>query len=565
MSDLGCDVLVVGTGATGLVAAIAARTFGLDVLVVEKARLIGGTSALSGGWLWVPCSSLARRAGLRDSADRVREYLRHEIGDGWDRERIDAFLASGPEMVEFVERVTPVRFRLGLEYPDYHPNFPGGLAGGRAICPLPFDGRKLGNHLADLRTPPREMTLYGLKVGSGPDFHHFFNARRSWRSALYVARRVLRHSRDRLLHGRDLVLVSGNALVAGLMTAVYELGIPIRLETSIIGVSIDHGRVAGAMLSANGEARAVTVRKGVVLACGGFAHDDALRYRLFPRSLQDSADLSLTAEGATGDGVRIGESAGGYVDSATVSAAAWMPVSHVHYRDGTSALYPHSYERGKPGVICVDTRGQRFANESDSYHDLVSAMIRTADTAPRAYLVADCRFVRRYGLGIVRPFPFPVRRYVKSGYLKRARTLADLAQQIGVAPDALAQTVADFNRYAKLGVDPLFGRGENAYNRYQGDPAHGPNPCLAPIERAPYYAVELQAGNLGTFMGLRTDGVGNVLDERHKPIRGLYAVGNDMESIFHGHYPGPGANLGPGMTFAYRCARHLAARGRKCG
>jgi len=239
-----------------------------------------------------------------------------------------------------------------------------------------------------------------------------------------------------------------------------------------------------------------------------------------------------------------------------------MPVSRVRYSDGSEGTFPHSYERGKPGVIAVTAAGVRFANESNSYHDVVQALIATQVNGQpvSAFLVCDHRFVQCYGLGIAKPFPLPLGPYLRSGYLLRAGTLDSLAEKAGIAPQALERTVAGFNANAVLGQDPEFGRGINAYNAYQGDPANLPNPCLAPILRAPFYCVKIVPGDLGTFMGIVTNAHANVLAPNGTPIKGLYAVGNDMASIFGGHYPGPGSNIGPAMTFGYLCAQHMAGQ-----
>ncbi|MES2972174.1 MAG: FAD-dependent oxidoreductase [Pseudomonadota bacterium] len=562
-----CDVLVIGAGAAGLTTAITARKLGLDVLVVEKEPVFGGTTALSGGWLWVPCSSHAVKAGIADSLDSAREYLRSELGASYDAAKVDAYLENAPRMVDFLERETAVRFMLGPTYPDYHPDQPGGRAAGRAICAMPFDGLELGADLARLRPPVREMTLYGLKVGSGPDFHHFLNARRSLRSAWYVMRRIARHAADVMRHGRDVLLMSGNALAARLARSALDLGIPLWLDAPAVELLQDTGadgtvQVRGAIVRLKGRPVHVSARCGVVCAGGGFPHDMARRQQLFAHKPAAGEHYSLAAPGSTGDGLRLAESAGGYVDASFVAAAPWMPVSRVPYADGSSGTFPHSYERGKPGVMAVTASGTRFANESNSYHDVVQALIATqAGGRPvHAFLVCDHRFVQRYGLGIAKPFPLPLRPYLRSGYLQRAGTLAALAGKAGIVPEALERTVAEFNANAALGTDPAFGRGVNAYNAYQGDPAHRPNPCLAPIVQPPFYCVKIVPGDLGTFMGIVTNAHGGVLNRNGTPIEGLFAVGNDMASLFAGHYPGPGSNLGPAMTFGYLCARYMAGR-----
>ena len=555
-----CDVLVIGSGAGGLTAAVTAGTLGLDVLVVEKDPWFGGTSAVSGGWLWIPCNPPAVRAGVDDSLDNARTYLKHETGNRYDEERIEAFLRNGPAMVEFFQTHTDVAFTLGRAYPDYHPDVPGSLPGGRAICAEAFDGRRLGDRLSQLRPPVRELTLFGLKVGSDPDFQHFFNARRSPRSAWYVARRIASHLREVIVYGRDVRLMNGNALIGRLAASAFSLNIPIWTASPVTALLVETGHVIGATArTASGDVK-IIARRGVVCATGGFPHDPVRRDRLFPHDPAATGHSSLAAAGDTGDGLRMAEAAGAVVEENCSSPAAWMPVSRVPRADGTFGIYPHSFERGKPGVIAVTSTGVRFANESNSYHDVVEAMLRVLakDAGTRFFLVCDDRFIKRYGLGIAKPFPIPLRPYLRSGYLHRGRTIGELATSAGIDRSRLADTVARFNSFARDGVDPQFGRGRNAYNLYQGDAGHGPNPCLAPIETPPFYGVRILPGDLGTFAGLRTNGRAQVLDRDGSVIPGLYAAGTDMTSIFAGSYPGPGANLGPAMTFGFVCARHMA-------
>ncbi|HSQ04990.1 MAG TPA: FAD-dependent oxidoreductase, partial [Burkholderiales bacterium] len=272
-----CDVLVIGSGAGGLAAAVTAGKLGLDALVVEKDAWFGGTTAYSGGWLWIPCNPLAVRAGVQDSLDRARTYLRHEVGDRYDEERIDAFLQNGPAMVEFFQTQTDVRFALGNTYPDYHPDTPGALPGGRSIYAESYDGLLLGNRLSQLRPQVPEMTLFGLKVGSGPDFRHFFNARRSPKSALYVAGRIASHARDVLFHGRDVRLMNGNALIGRLATSAFKSNIPIWLSSPVTRLLVEEGKVIGAIAQRSiGEVK-IIARRGVVCAAGGFPNDPARR------------------------------------------------------------------------------------------------------------------------------------------------------------------------------------------------------------------------------------------------------------------------------------------------
>lgn len=555
-----CDVLVIGSGAGGLAAAITAKKRGLDVLLIEKDPWLGGTTALSGGWLWIPCNPLAQRAGVADSPDKARLYLKHELGDRYDEARVNAFLEASPGMVDFFERETAVKFFLGSDYPDYHPAAPGALPGGRAVCAEPFDGRELGETLRHLKPPPRELTLFGIKVGSGPDFRHFANAQRSLRSALYVAKRVLVHFMQVAAYGRDMTLMSGSALVGRLLRTALDLDVRILRSTAATELILTDGRVTGAIAVESGTPFTISARCGVVSAAGGFPHDVARRKKLFQQSTASGEYYSLASRGNTGDGLRMAEAAGAAVEESFANPAAWMPVSRVPYPDGTFGIYPHTFDRGKPGVIAVSTDGKRFVNEGDSYHDVGEAMIRArpARDDRAAFLVCDKAAIRRYGLGMAKPFPVPLTPYLRSGYLKRGATLEELAKQTGMEPHTLSHTVRKFNAAAQEGRDPEFGRGGNAYNVYQGDRAIKPSPCVAPIERPPYYAVKIYPGDLGTFAGLRTDEHARVLTAGGAAVPGLYAAGTDMASIFGGYYPGPGINLGPAMTFGYIAARHIA-------
>jgi succinate dehydrogenase/fumarate reductase flavoprotein subunit len=558
--DVVCDVLVIGSGAGGLAAAVTAGTFGLDVIVAEKDHWFGGTTALSGGWLWIPCNPLAVQAGVDDSLERARTYLRHEVGSRYVPERIEAFLQHGPAMVDFFHTRTDVRFVLGPAYPDYHPDAPGGTSGGRAICAAPYDGLQLGAMLAQLRPPVREMTLFGLKVGSGPDFAHFFRARRSPRSAWYVARRIGSHLRDVALYGRDVMLMNGNALVGRLAASAVKAHVSLRLQCAATELVVEAGCVVGAVVRQPGGTVKVRARRGVVCAAGGFPQDLQLRRRLYPHAAGPDDHRSLAVDTDTGDGVRLAVSVGATLESDVENAGAWMPVSRVPRPDGSVGTYPHSFDRGKPGAILVTSRGQRFANESDSYHDVVALMVRILAAEPDTtfHIVCDSAFIARYGLGMAKPFPLPRGSHLRSGYLRRGDTVEALAAQAGIDPAGLAETVSRFNHFAREGRDADFGRGRNAYNVHQGD-AERPNPCLAPIVKPPFYGVRVLPGDVGTFAGLRTNGKAQVLAADGSAIRGLYAAGSDLSSIFGGSYPGPGTNLGPAMTFGYLGAMHMAA------
>lgn len=554
------DVVVVGSGAAGLTAALTARKLGLSVLVVEKEPLFGGTSARSGGWLWIPANPLALREGVADNIEDARTYLRSEAGNHFDSEKVDAFLRNGPEMVSFLERETAVRFFLSREFPDYHPHGPGGASGGRSIGTQPFDARELGLRVAQLRRPLQETTFLGMSIGSGTEIRHFFNMTRSVLSAAYVARILVRYGRDLVRHGRGMRVTNGNALIARLAKTAFDLDIPVWVSTPVIGLVRKNGGVRGVTVERDGRSIEIEATRGVVLAAGGFSHDGKRTQTHYPQFGRRANHLSPTAPGATGDGLRLGESAGGWVDRSLANPAAWAPVSIVKRRDGSEGLFPHFVDRPKPGIIAVSKMGRRFVNEANSYHDFVIAMLRECAQSDEdaAYLICDHKAIRRYGMGFAKPFPVPILHHIRSSYLMRARTIEGLAGQIGVDPAKLGQTIAEYNSHARRGEDPLFGKGSTAYNRFLGDPEHKPNPCVAPIERGPFYAVKVLPADIGTYAGMKTDRHARVLDADGRPVVGLYAVGNDAASIMGGNYPGGGITLGPGMTFGYIAARHLA-------
>ncbi len=555
-----CDVLVVGSGAAGMAAAITARHRGLDVLIAEKEPQFGGTTARSGGWLWIPRTSLARAWGIVEEPEAARTYLRHQAGNSFDAARVDAFLRAGPEAVDFFTTETAVRFDMPLVFPDYHAEAPGGAQGGRSMVARPFDGRELGDSINKLGAPLPELTIFGIMLGSGKDIVHFMRATKSFASAVYVARRLGRHLLDVLRYGRGMTLTNGNALAGRLAKSAFDLNIPMWLSSPVRELIMDADAVRGGLVEKDGKPVRVIARHGVVLACGGFPHDIARRKALFPHAPTGMEHYSPGPAGNTGDGLRMAEAAGGRIDDTLPNAAAWVPVSLPVRRDGSTGVMPHFIDRAKPGVIAVNRDGKRFANEADSYHDFVQQMMKSANPGEElaAFLICDHRTLRKYGLGCVPPFPMPIGRYVRSGYLMRGRTLADLAASAGIDAKGLEATVAQCNATAAEGRDPVFGKGTRAYNRFQGDALHGPNPCLAPIERGPFFAIKMVVGDLGTYAGIETDACSRVLRADGSPIRGLYAAGNDIASIMGGNYPGAGITLGPALTFGYIAARHIA-------
>jgi len=550
--ELECDVLVAGSGAGGLAAAVAARKLGLEVIVAEKEALYGGTTARSGGWLWIPNHPMQASIGIRDSLEEASTYLLHEAGEKYDPDRVNAFLTAGPRMVEWFQRETAVKFDASATFSDYHPDAPGGKAGGRSIVAAAFDGRELGPLLEKLRPPLPELTVFGVMIGSGVELTHFMRWSKSLASALFVARRLLGHGVAMLVHGRGVRLTNGNALAGRLLKSALDCGVQLWHSTPVVELLREHGVVRGAVLKKDGREVRVSARKGVVLACGGFPQDEERKKRLFAHA----GHQSPAPPGNTGDGLRLAQGAGGRIDESLPNAAAWVPVSRVPREDGTFGLFPHFIDRAKPGVIAVTRKGLRFVNEGNSYHDFIQALFAQGETT--AWLVTDHRAIRAYGLGFVKPRPLSLGTHLKSGYLHKGESVAELANACAIDAAAMQKTVDDYNANAKSGTDPIFRKGSTAYNRFYGDPEITPNPCVAPIVDGPFYAVQVHVGDLGTYAGLSTNGSAQVLDEDRKPIPGLYAVGNDALSIMGGNYPGPGITLGPAMTFGWIAARHMA-------
>ncbi len=555
-----CDVLVAGSGAGGLAAAITAAQHGLEVVVTEKEPLFGGTTAYSAGGIWIPCSSHARRAGVSDSADAALRYLEQEVGGQLDRAKARAYLAACAEMLDFIERHTSVRFTLMTAWSDYHPDLPGASAGGRSLVPEPFDGRLLGEHFRSLRPPLATMMLFGGMSVGRTDIPHLLNVTRSPRSALHVARLLGRYGVDRMRWPRGTRLTNGNSLVAQLAKWLFDRGVPLWLGSPLVKLVRAEGRVTGAIVRRDGTEIEVAARRGVVLACGGFPRDGDMRLEHYRHVAAGKNHVPLAPSGNTGDGIRAARGVGAAFTAEYSQPAAWTPVSLVPQPDGTAIPYPHFIDRCKPGYIAVDRRGRRFANEADSYHDFMPRLFDACreDRTVEAFLVSDHRAIRRYGIGVAPPAPGRLGPYLRSGYLARAETPEALARALGIDPAGFVAQLERYNRSAERGEDPEFGKGTNAYHRFGGDPSHSPNPNIAPIVTPPYYAVRLVPGDLGTFIGLSTDPLARVLDVNERPIPGLYAVGNDQASVMGGTYPGAGITIGPAMTFGYIAARDLA-------
>lgn len=558
-----CDILVIGSGAAGLAAAVTASVRGLRVIVSEHADYFGGASAISGGEVWVPMNRQA--AGSRhDCSSAVLDYLRHAIGDCFDASRVRAYVNRAAEALAFLEDHSHVEYEL-LEYAvDYFSELPGATSGLRSLGAKPFDGRLLREHFQTIRPPlPVSMILGGMALGR-EDIPHFAKATRSLGSAAFVSNMMLHHVRDRIAgYPRSTRMVMGNALIGRLALTLIERKVTMWRSTATIKLTHQGNRIAGAVLMHPSGLRHVHARYAVIMASGSFSGSRDWQCQHFAHVRAGKAHRSPLPATNDGSGIDLVLSCGGVLDRNIVQPAAFTPVSILPMPDGTERIVPHFGDRAKPGAIIVNSRGQRFANEALNYHDFVQAMLH--DGARRAnvecYAITSHRYLRKYGLGRVPAFPGLLGPFLKSGYLVEGRTLRDLAEKLKIDANGLEQTVRAHDEHAAGGIDPLFARGETAFERAAGDPEMKPNPCIAPLGKGPYYAIRIIPGDIGTFLGVKVDENARVLDATDRPVPGLYAVGTVASSIMGGTYPGAGAMLGPALTFGYLAARDIFERG----
>ncbi|MEV8358385.1 FAD-dependent oxidoreductase [Microbacterium sp. NPDC076895] len=553
-----CDVLVVGSGAAGLAAAIKAASQGLDVIVAEKEEYFGGTAAISAGWAWVPGNKQGVAEG--DTREEVETYLKSLSPDDYDEAGVAAFLDTVPEAIDFFENETEVRFTYPEKAPDYQMDLPGARASGRAIIPQDVDARYLGENRLRVQPYMSSYTVFGYMPQVGPDIAQFFLVNRSLRSFVYVARKLLRTWFDTAVYRRAYIRTNGNALISRMVKTAADLGVRLWTSTPALAVKRgDDGVIDAAELGGEHQGT-VRVRLGVILASGGFSGDRELRKRYFPHDPKGDDHFTPTI-GHRGDSVKIARAVGGYIDDTVHSVGSWAPVTVFRYQSGRQRLYPHLRAFGLPGLIAVDRYGKRFANESWSYHDFGGAMIahNAGEDKTFGYVIGDAKAMHKYGIGYAKPWPMPRDYFYRIGYLTKGRTLDDLAAKIGVDPDGLKETIAEFNVGAAVGEDPVFGRGSNWYQNFKGDPTHKPNPNLEPLDKGPYYAAKVQMGDLGTFAGLAVNDRSEVITEDGAAIPGLYAVGAAAVSVFGGGYPGYGSHIGPALVFGYRAGRDIAA------
>jgi 3-oxosteroid 1-dehydrogenase len=543
------DIVVVGSGAAGMTAALTAAHLGRSAVVLEKADRYGGSTARSGGGIWIPGNAVLNRAGIRDTPALAASYLAFVTGPDVPAAARDAFLANGPAMLDLVLARTPVRMAWVPGYADYYPEAPGGVAAGRSLEPVPFNGRRLGPDLAALN-PPYLPIPDGVAVTQA-DYRWLTLGPRHPRAMLAGAKVAGRLARRRILGHRMLTL--GQALVAGLRAGLASANVPVWLSTPLTSLVVaEDGRVSGVRVLRDGVPVVVRARLGVVLACGGFERNASMRAQYQQEPIGTSWTTGAVEN--TGDGILAGQSAGAAVG--LMDDAWWGPSIPL-----PGGPYFCLAERSLPGCVLVNGAGQRFVNESAPYVDAVHAMYDGGGSGTPyvpAWLVFDQRYRDTYVFAGRPPGRALPKRWYAGEAVFRSDSLGSLAEAIGVDGAGLAKTVTRFNEFAAAGRDPEFQRGDSAYDRYYGDPRCRPNPNLAPLAKAPYYAVKIVPGDLGTKGGLRTDARARVLRPDESVIPGLYAAGNVSASVMGHSYAGAGATIGPAMTFGYIAVRDAA-------
>jgi 3-oxosteroid 1-dehydrogenase len=550
------DVVVVGSGGAGMVAALAAAHRGLDTIVVEKAAHFGGSTARSGGGVWIPNNEVLKRDGVKDTAEAARTYLHGIVGDVVEAQRIDTYLERGPEMLSFVLKHSPLKMCWVPQYSDYYPEAPGGRAGGRSVEPKPFNAKKLGPDLAGLEPPYGKVPLNVVVMQQ--DYVRLNQLKRHPRGVLRSLRVGARTMWAKAT-GQHLVGM-GRALIAPLRIALRKAGVPVRLNTALTDLYVEDGVVRGIYVRETGQSEAtepqlIRARKAVILGSGGFEHNEQMRVKYQRAPI--TTEWTVGAKANTGDGILAAEKLGAALE--IMEDAWWGPTVPL-----VGAPWFALSERNSPGSIIVNMSGQRFMNESMPYVEACHHMYGgefgqgpgPGENIP-AWLVFDQQYRDRYIFAGLQPGQRIPRKWMESGVIIQADTLADLAAKAGLPVDEFAATVERFNGFARSGVDADYHRGESAYDRYYGDPTNKPNPNLGEISHPPYYAAKMVPGDLGTKGGIRTDVHGRALRDDGSVIEGLYAAGNVSAPVMGHTYPGPGGTIGPAMTFGYLAALHI--------
>ncbi len=556
--DQEVDVLVVGSGAGALTAAVAAHIEGCkNVLVVEKSESYGGTSAMSGGGIWIPNSHYARAEGVNDSAEEALKYLKSVIGDEVSEERMRAYVEKAPEMLQYMHNNSHIRFE-SVPYSDYYPEMPGGKEGHRTHQPLPMSARHLKQHFKSLREPAAQVLVGGKLTMTMKEGRAFLTQAKGWMlTAMMMALRYYLDIPGRLQGPRARRLTMGNALIGQLRRSMMDRGIDLWLNSPMESLIEEGGVVLGAVVKKDGKLVCIGARKGVVIGSGGFEHNQVMREKYLPQPT--NPEWSGSQVNNTGDGIRAAMDIGAKTD--LMQHAWWAPSVKVPKWDRPYVIFA---ERSLPGLVIVNKAGKRFQNEAAPY--LESGQAFYTENKPEeptfpSYVVFDATFRNKFPFGPITPgYTTPDSRLPKKIWdvLVKADSVEALAQKIGVDAQGLQETIVKNNEYAKTGKDLDFQRGESFYDRYYGDARTSPNPCIAAIEKAPFYAIPIHPGDIGTKGGVLTDVNGNAVDEQGHAIPGLYVIGNAAASVMGSKYPGAGSTLGPAMTFGYLAAKHLA-------
>ena len=558
------DVVVVGSGAAGAMAALRAAENGLSVLIVEKAHKFGGTSATSGGVMWIPNHGLSGDNG--DSREQAMEYLSGVITGDVNADKLDAYVDQSPKMAQYL-RDSGVELIVAA-WPDYFPDTPGARSDRSIICPT-YDGRRLGDGRYPLmREQFNRFKLFGRYAMDLTETFALMMQQKGWRRvAANIIRRYWMDRGTRKLSHRDRRFTQGAALMGALYEQVFRKGAQLRTETKLENLGLDEtGRVTGVEVSRFGQTATIHARHGVVLASGGFEWNQQLRDRFYP--VPGLTRHSSTPEDANrGEGLIAAEKHG--ADTEHTGEGWWIPTMTLPMPGASNfhEIHQAAFDVGRPWSVCVNRNGVRFVDEAIGYDSFGQAMVRdqiaTGANCP-CWLVFDAKFRAKFSAGGLMPTVHTPEAKVPADwwdhYVFRAETIEELAHKIAVPVDALAKTVSAMNHYAKTGVDPEFGRGSNIYDQFFGDPTVTPNPNLGPIDKAPFYAVPINNGDLGTKGGLRTDARARVLDKAGKPIGGLYAAGNCAGNPFGACYPGAGGTIGPALTFGFIAANDIAER-----
>ncbi len=551
MADTAVDLLVVGSG-TGMAAALAARELGLSVLIVEKSSYVGGSTARSGGALWLPASPVLDEANAGDTAERAGTYLDSVVAGSAPPQRSAAFVAQVSATVEMLRRTTPLRLFWARDYSDYHPEEPGGSAAGRTCECRPFDTSLLGEYRTRLEPGLMEVTV--PMPTTGADYRWMNLVARLPRKGIPVyAKRLAQGVGGRMLGRR--YAAGGQGLMAGLFTGVLRAGIPIWTGTTLTRLTRRGERVSGAVVEHGGREVTISARRGVVLATGGFDHRMEMRWKFQSESL--GADLSLGAAANTGDGIRAGQEIGAAID--LMDQAWWFPAVAPLPGKAPAVMLA---ERSLPGCLIVDQHGRRFVNEATDYMSFGQRLLeleRSGSPVESMWIVFDQQYRNSYVFGAELFLRMRIpQAWYDAGIAVRADNLAELGAGIGVPVPEFVETMTRFNQNAAAGEDPDFGRGRSAYDRYYGDPTVKPNPNLRPLVNGPFYAVRMVLSDLGTCGGLKTDERARVLREDGGPIAGLYAIGNTAANAFGTTYPGAGATIAQGLVYGYIAAQEAA-------